>query len=100
MPTYDQLEELIAKTTYEWTTINGVNGGKFTAKNGSGNYIFIPAAGFYDNGSLIDVGNGGYVWGSFIEASGVAYDLDFFDAYSGVDVADFKIGNSVRPVIG
>ena len=40
IPTTAQCQELIDNTTYEWTTINGVNGGKFTAQNG--NYIFIP----------------------------------------------------------
>ena len=39
IPTKTQFEELIANTTYEWATINGVNGGKFTATNG--NYVFF-----------------------------------------------------------
>lgn len=46
MPTREQLIELIANTTYEWTSINGVNGGKFTSKTDSSKYIFLPAAGY------------------------------------------------------
>lgn len=50
MPTRDQLDELTANTTYTWeTNFNGVKGGKFTASNG--NYIFIPPAGLWKDGS-------------------------------------------------
>ena len=51
MPTQTQCEELTANTTYEWTTINGINGGKFTAQNG--NYVFFPAGG----ANMSDIGN-------------------------------------------
>lgn len=50
MPTKAQFDELLANTTYTWTTISGVNGGKFTASNG--NYIFFPAAGYVEGASL------------------------------------------------
>lgn len=62
MPTGLQMQELTANTTYEWTTINGVNGGKFTATNG--NYVFFPADGNWRNGSQSNVGNIGCYWGS------------------------------------
>ena len=62
MPTKAQWQELINNTTYTWTTINGVNGGKFTASNG--NYIFIPAAGYWFSGSRYSEGSTGRYWSS------------------------------------
>lgn len=46
-PTDAEFAELIEKCTWEWTTIDGVNGYKITGTNE--NYIFLPAAGFYGN---------------------------------------------------
>ena len=40
-PTYNQWVELLRKCTHSWTTINGVKGCLFTARNG--NSIFLPA---------------------------------------------------------
>ena len=44
MFTKDQGQELIDHTTSTWTTINGVNGRKFTSKTNSSKYIFLPSA--------------------------------------------------------
>ncbi len=54
MPTNEQHKELFDHCTYIWTTMNGVDGYKFTGPNGSS--IFLPAAGlrhgsFYDDAS-------------------------------------------------
>ena len=65
MPTSVEFDDLIGGTTNEWMPNyngTGVNGYKFTASNG--NSIFIPAAGYYADGSASNVGNGGYVWSS------------------------------------
>lgn len=98
MPTRAQMEELTANTTYEWTTINGVNGGKFTATNG--NYVFFPVAGYWSNGSQYDVGDYGNYWGSSTNGSNSAYFLGFSN--SNEDVYDDlrEYGFSVRPVVG
>ena len=45
MPTMNDFYELLDKCTYEYTTLNGVNGNKYTSKV-NGNSIFLPAAGF------------------------------------------------------
>ena len=63
MPTKTQLQELINETTYTWTTQNGVNGGLFTSKT-NGNSIFVPAAGYCDDGSQFNVGENGSFWSS------------------------------------
>lgn len=98
MPTNTQFEELTANTSYEWTTINGVNGGKFTATNG--NYVFLPAAGNWYYGSQNSVGSYSTYWGSSPNGSDRAYYLYFGDGYEDMDTDYRKYGYSVRGVIG
>lgn len=43
MPTRDEVDELCEMCSWQWTSINGVNGYKVTGPNG--NFIFLPAAG-------------------------------------------------------
>ena len=66
MPTKNECQELYKNTTQSWVTIKGVNGKKFTSKTDTTKYIFIPAAGYYYNGSVSEVGNNGYIWSSTI----------------------------------
>ena len=68
IPTKADFEELTANTTSTWETLNGVNGRRFTS-NINGNSIFVPAAGYCFNGSVYDVGSGGYLWGSSLYES-------------------------------
>ena len=51
---------MINGTTYTWTTINGVNGGKFTSKKDSTKYIFLPAGGYCKDTTLNNVPSHGY----------------------------------------
>lgn len=73
MPTQEQLQELIDSTTNEWTAINGVNGYKFTNKNDSSKYIFVPAAGYADSGSIGGVGENGNAWSGSLGTSSELY---------------------------
>ena len=100
LPTKTQFEELTANTTYEWTTINGVNGGKFTSQNG--NYVFFAATGRWYNGSQYNVGIGGRYWSSSFDSSDVqgAYDFAFSDGYKGMLNGGRESGYSVRGVVG
>ena len=59
-PTKEEWEELINNTTVEWTTMNGVNGRKFTASNGDS--LFLPAAGFHLGTAFLDADNYGHYW--------------------------------------
>ena len=102
MPTRAQMQELTANTTYQWVTNykgSGINGGTFTATNGA--VLFIPAAGFWNNGSQYDVGRNGIYWGSSPSGSSNAYYLYFYNGGKGVS-NDYlrKYGYSVRPVVG
>ena len=48
MPTETEVTELVNMCTWEWTSVNGVNGCKVTGPNG--NSIFLPASGpFWGN---------------------------------------------------
>lgn len=75
-PSQIQGEELIKYTTYSWGTLNGVNGGLFTGKNGG--TIFLPATGSNENGNIQYVGEEGHYWplasGSYVWTLGFNYD--------------------------
>lgn len=102
-PTIYQLRELLDYCSYEWTTLNGVYGGKFTGPNGG--TIFLPAAGCRGDGELYLDGFQGLYWsstGSFTDDLYTAhsYGLDF-DPYRAISVNDLTIRwyvISVRPV--
>lgn len=99
MPTKAQFEELIANTTYEYMSINGVNGAKFTAQNG--NYVFFPAAGILvDNTDPYHVGTLGNYWTSTYSEPLNVYYLSFYNN-TPPSLEDFGIetdGVPIRPV--
>ena len=100
MPTIDEFEELRNNCTWKWTTQNGVNGYKVTS-NSNGNYIFLPAAGYRDLGSLYGDGDYGYYWSSSAygaDYSTTALYLYFYSTWKDRK-NDYKAaGRSVRPV--
>lgn len=99
-PTYEEFDELIANTTYEWVTDfngSGINGGKFTAQNG--NYIFLPAAGFYVQEELADANTGGHYWYSTpLNTITMAESHWISDENNEYTEADRVCGFSIRPV--
>ena len=101
MPTRTQLNELTANTNYSWTTINGVNGGKFTSETDSSKYIFLPAAGYFNSGSQSSAGSYGNYWSSYPDSSSGAYRLSFSSGSKDVNGGSYRYyGFSVRPVVG
>lgn len=62
MPTIEQYRELVEQCEYQWTSVDGMQGGKFTGPNGSS--IFLPAAGHRRGSDLVDRGSIGYYWSS------------------------------------
>ena len=102
MPTKAEIQELIDYTTNEWFTNyngTGVNGMKFTHKTDTSKYIFIPAAGYCNDGSVYNVGCG-YVWSSSL---GTSYP--YYAWYLGFDSGSCYVydgnrfrGQSVRGV--
>lgn len=99
MPSSDEFQELIANCTIVWTTVNGVYGRLFTS-NVNGNTIFFPAAGQYNNTSLVNRGSGGYIWSSKFYSDAYALILSFNSS----DIFPQNVGNryyglSVRAVL-
>ena len=98
MPTLAEIKELKSKCSWEWTTVNGVNGYKVTGPNG--NSIFLPAAGYRHGSELYYRGSRGYYW------SGSLYEFDSYGAYSlyfhsggrGWYYDGRNLGRTVRPV--
>lgn len=98
-PTETQFRELTDNTTYEWTTINGVNGGKFTAANG--NYVFFPAGGSWFSGTYGNGGVRGEYWTSTPNTSSFAYNVSLFDGGKSIyGYLDRYNGHSIRGVVG
>ena len=99
MPTLDELKELHENCTWEWISSNGFKGYKVTGPNG--NSIFLPAAGFYYESSLISAGDRGDYWSSapYESLSGDARSLFFNSDYHGVGNNGRYFGLSVRPVL-
>lgn len=60
MPTSMEMVELRTKCTWEWTTLNDINGYKVTGPNG--NSIFLPAAGYRSESNTYSLGEGVYYW--------------------------------------
>ncbi|MBQ6211013.1 MAG: hypothetical protein IJK42_14790 [Prevotella sp.] len=102
MPTLDEIKELYNNCTYGWTTINNVNGCKFTGPNG--NSIFLPAAGYHwddwGNDGLIGTGSNCSYWSSTRSRTytTMAYYL-YFEGIANRNYYFRDIGRSVRPVV-
>ena len=98
MPTHTEMTELSNKCTWEWTTQNGVKGYKVTGPNS--NYIFLPAAGYF-NGASFNSGSYGYsyYWSSTTDSNaGIAYRLRFDSGSHNLSSSSRDYGYSVRPV--
>ncbi len=98
LPTLKEIQELIDKCKWTWTTQGGHNGYKITGPNG--NSIFLPAAGCRVGRSLYDAGEFGFYWscspvGSDTQGAYAFYfgSEDFDGSWGYRDC-----GQSVRPV--
>ena len=101
MPSKAQFEELInsSYTTTTWTTQHGIYGRKITS-NSNGNSLFLPAAGYRYDTSLINAGSYGYYWSRTLYSStpDSAYGLYFYSGYVDWNYSYRFLGRSVRPV--
>ena len=103
MPTDAEWTEL--RENCEWTWTSDYNGtgvaGRIVTSNINGNSIFLPAAGWRDDGDLDGAGGSGYYWSSSLSSVGPD---DAWSAYFGSDGvlrgSDYRYdGQSVRPVL-
>lgn len=65
IPTYDEWTELLDGGVWEWTTYDGIYGYKIYGI-GSGNILFLPAAGERRYSGFKNVGSNGLYWSSSI----------------------------------
>ncbi len=98
MPTETELEELINKCTWRWTSINGKKGYEVTGPNKKS--IFLPAAGCKYGTELRNVGKNGYYWFGTLSSyySYCARYLSFDGSYRNTYNYYRRCGLSVRPV--
>ena len=61
LPTNTEIMELINDCSWEWTSIDGINGFKITGPNG--NCIFLPAGGYISNDKKEELGVQCSYWG-------------------------------------
>ena len=103
MPTLSEINELKEHCTWEWTSVNGIDGYKVTGQNG--NSIFLPAAGYYIGTQFMNVGTHGYYWSSSAYSNywDNVFDLEFNSSKVptfGYDNKYRYYGLTVRPVNG
>ena len=99
LPTQAEMQELIDKCTWTWTSQGGHNGYRVTGPNGSS--IFLPAAGYRRGSSLhYRAGDYGYYWSSTPYESDArgAYYLYFYSSGHYLKWKGPYNGRSVRPV--
>lgn len=111
MPTNKELNQLIDSeyTVSEWTTENGVNGYRITSivKGFEGNYIFLPAAGYFSDktGRRLHAGEVGYYWNTLVDSdtdgttNGNARGITLKSSYIVKASIPRYYGNSIRPVV-
>lgn len=101
LPSAAEFQELLDNTTREWTSVNGVNGYKFTGKKAgyTDNSIFIPAAGYRDGNMEMRQNHGDYWSGTLCDSSYYYANYFYFGTnYSNVGSERRYYGQSVRAV--
>ena len=98
IPTDAEWTELRENCTWEWTSMNGINGRKITGPNG--NSIFLPAAGRRIDTTLDYLNNEGLYWSSslFFDYPDLALTVSFYSNEVIGDHESRRVGLSVRPV--
>lgn len=77
MPTKAEIDELITKCTWNWTSKGGHDG--YVVIGPNGNSIFLPSAGYRNEALLKFAGEEGYYWSSTLSTSVTsAYELLFY----------------------
>ena len=108
MPTKQEMVELLDNCTWEWTTLNGVNGYRVTSKKQgyTNRSIFLPASGHALN-LRYEYGSRGSYWSSTIEplndgmgslSCHSAAIIDFSSRHAVISYGSRESGYSIRPV--
>lgn len=83
MPTEEEMEELEKNCTWKWITQNGVNGYKVIGPNG--NFIFLPATGYYSFNGSREYEDVCYCWSSSLRETdpSLAYGMSIIWGING-----------------
>ena len=100
MPTLQELNDLISKCNWVWTTMNGVQGWTITGKDSAS--IFLPCAGYGVGTPLSNAGSHGYYWSSVPDSDNnyYAWGLYFRSRDHYTYYSNRYYGQSIRPVQG
>ena len=98
MPTLSEMEELVAKCTWNFTNRNGVPGYNVIGPNG--NSIFLPMSGHVDLSQKHYVGHSGFYWTSSLYKGDCnkSYSLRFTSSDNYVTYIERYIAQTVRAV--
>ena len=98
IPTNDEIQELLDRCTWTWTTQDGMKG--YEVKGPNGNSIFLPVAGNRTGSKLDHAGVYGYYRSSSLSTgnSNYARGLYFNSSKRGLDIFGRCYGFTVRPV--
>ena len=98
MPTVEDWRELRIECTWEWASVNDVNGVRVTGSNG--NCIFLPAAGSRFGTGISHVDTIGFYWTATVysEYPGNAWRIYFQSGYDESGYDSRYLGFSIRPV--
>ena len=101
MPTKEQFNELLDNCTLESISNHGVNGIWITGPNG--NKIFLPCAGYRNDGSYIGAGDAGVYWSRTLPLSNrpdLAASLQIMKLFGNMQCTnDYRCyGGTIRPV--
>ncbi len=100
MPTGAEQDELSRECIWTWTTLNGIDGYRVTSKKDANKFIFLPAAGYFNQAYPEAVGRIGYYWSSSLDltsptdASGLVFFKNFYERRNHTR----KFGMPIRPV--
>lgn len=99
LPTASDFKELVANSTSEWTTQDGVEGYLFTSKL-TGNKLFFPAAGYREGAEVKDAKTLGDYWTGSIYSTNTdyGYSFSFNNAGAKTGFAKRSMALSIRPV--
>lgn len=103
MPTAEEFNELCTASTItkSYTTVNGINGYKFSLTADPTKYVFFPAVGYCSDGSVYSVGSSGGYWSSSLYTNTAhGRRLFFMSGYCGSSNNSRSFGYSVRGVVG
>lgn len=98
LPTDAEFTELRENCTWEWTSMNDINGQKVTGPNG--NSIFLPATGFWNGMLRYYMGSYGVYWSSTLKSDNpsTAWRIDFGSSSVNRYYDKRYLGRSIRPV--